>query len=297
MTKTQDPPRLGYIGLGLMGAPMAARLLDAGYELAVWGRTPAKFAHLAARGAAARESAAAVAAASDVVFTCLSDTAAVEAVAFGPGGVAAGGARGKLLVDMSSIRPDSCRAMADRLRAEAGMGWVDAPVSGGVAGAESGELAVMAGGAPEDFARLEPVMAHLARRFTLMGPVGAGQTAKLVNQVIVGCGVAVLAEAAGLALRAGIDAARLPDALAGGRADSLLLQQFFPKMTAGDFTVESHVRTMLKDLDTAGDLARAVEAAMPMTAAAAELHRLMAQRGHAAADETALAMLYRGDPV
>ena len=187
--------------------------------------------------------------------------------------------------------------MAERLRAETGMGWVDAPVSGGVAGAESGRLAVMAGGAPEDFARLEPVMAHLAQRFTLMGPVGAGQTAKLVNQVIVGCGVAVLAEAAGLALRAGIDAARLPDALAGGRADSLLLQQFFPRMTAGDFTVESHVRTMLKDLDTAGDLARAVEAAMPMTAAAAELHRLMAQRGHAGADPAALAMLYRGDPV
>lgn len=290
-------PRLGYVGLGLMGAPMAARLLDAGYPLSVWGRTPAKLAPLAARGAAEAASAADVTRASDIVLTCLSDTAAVESVVFGEGGIADGGAADKLLVDMSSIRPDACRAMAHRLHAECGMGWVDAPVSGGVAGAESGRLAVMAGGAGADVERVRPVVSHLAQRFTHMGPVGAGQTTKLINQTIVGCGIAVLAEAAGLALRAGIDTARVPDALAGGRADSLLLQQFFPKMAAGDFFVESHIRTMLKDLDTVADLARETASAMPMTATAVELNRLMAQRGHGDADGTAVAMLYRGDPV
>ena len=292
-----ERPRLGYIGLGLMGLPMAKRLRDAGYVLAVWGRSPAKFASLVADGAEAMPNAAAVAEASDIVFTCLTDTEAVEAVAFGDGGVADGGAPGKLLADMSSIRPDACRAMARRLRADTGMAWVDAPVSGGVAGAEEGRLTVMAGGAEEDFARLLPVLSPLARRATLMGPVGAGQTAKLINQVIVGCGVAVLAEAAALALRAGVDAARLPEALAGGRADSPLLQQFFPKMASGDFSVESHVRTLLKDLDTATDLARATESALPMTATAAELHRLLVQRGHAKADGTSLAKLYRGDAI
>ena len=290
-------PALGYIGLGLMGAPMAARLIEAGYPLAVWARRAEALAPFAARGARVVATAADVARAADIVFTCLSDTAAVEAVVFGENGVAAGAAPGKLLVDMSSIRPDSCRAMARRLREGAGMGWIDAPVSGGVAGAESGALTVMAGGEEADFERARPVLAPLARRATLLGPVGAGQTAKLVNQAIVGCGVAVLAEAAGLALRAGIDAARLPEALAGGRADSPLLRQFFPKMAAGDLFVESHIRTMLKDLDTVADLARETRSAMPMTATAAELHRLMAQRGHEEADGTAVAMLYRGDPV
>ncbi len=293
----EPKPRLGYIGVGLMGAPMAKRIARAGYPLFVWGRTAAKLDPVIALGAAAGSDPADVARAADIVFICVSDTEAVEAVVFGDDGVVAGGAAGKLLVDMSSIRPDACRAMARRLHEETGMNWVDAPVSGGVAGAESGRLTVMAGGRAEDFERLRPVVAHLARRFTLMGPVGAGQTAKLINQTIVGCGVAVLAEAAGLALRSGIDAARLPEALAGGRADSPLLQQFFPKMVAGDLFVESHVRTMLKDLDTVAALARETESAMPMTATAAELHRLMAQRGHGSADGTAVAMLYRGDAV
>lgn len=288
---------LGYIGLGLMGAPMAARLLAGGHRVAIWGRTPAKLEALVAVGATMEESAADVARSADIVFTCLSDTAAVEAVVFGDHGIAGGAAAGKLLVDMSSIRPDACRAMATRLEQETGMRWMDAPVSGGVVGAENGTLTVMAGGLQSDFERVRSVVKALARRFTLMGPVGAGQTTKLINQTIVGCGVAVLAEAAALASRAGIDAGRLPEALAGGRADSLLLQQFFPKMVAGDLTVESHIRTMLKDLDTVVDLARETASAMPMAVTAAELHRLMVQRGHAEQDGTAVAMLYRGDPV
>jgi 3-hydroxyisobutyrate dehydrogenase len=277
---TDRQAKLGYIGIGLMGAPMARRLAEAGYEVAIWGRTRAKLEPVLRCGANLAETAADVARASDIVFTCLSDTEAVE-----------------ILVDMSSIRPDAAREMARRLRETTDMAWLDAPVSGGVAGSENGTLTVMAGGAAEDFETVRPVVAHLAQRFTLMGPNGAGQATKLINQVLVGCVVAVLAEAASLALRAGIDAARIPEALAGGRADSLPLQQFFPKMVEGDFFAESHLRTMLKDLDTVQALARETATAMPMTATATELHRLMVQRGFADDDGTVLAKLYRDDPV
>ena len=295
MTDTDE--RLGYIGIGLMGAPMARRLAQAGYGVTIWGRDPAKLAPILAAGATSAASAADVARGADILFTCLSDTDAVEAVVFGADGVAQGAGPGKVLVDMSSIRPDAASHMAARLRGETGMGWIDAPVSGGVAGAESGTLTVMAGGIEADFERVRPVVAHLAQRFTLMGPNGAGQATKLINQILVGCAVAVLAEAASLAMRAGIDAARIPEALAGGRADSLPLQQFFPKMVAGDFFVESHIRTMLKDLDTARALARETATAMPMTAMAAELHRLMVQRGFGDDDGTALAKLYGEAPI
>lgn len=294
---SDEKPSLGYIGLGLMGGPMALRLANAGFPLSVWGRSPAKLEAAVAAGAKAVETAAHVAREADIVFTCLSDTEAVEAVVFGENGLAAGAAPGKLLIDMSSIRPDAARDMAARLREECGMGWIDAPVSGGVVGSETGKLTIMAGGAEADFARAEPIVAHLAQRFTLMGPNGAGQATKLINQVLVGCSIAVLSEAASLAMRAGIDAARIPEALAGGRADSLPLQQFFPKMVSGDFFVEAHIRTMLKDLDTVAALARETTTAMPMTAMALELHRLMVQRGHGDEDGAALATLYLDKPV
>ena len=294
---TDAQPKLGYIGIGLMGTPMARRLIEAGYEVTVWGRTPAKLEPVLKLGAHRANDAAGLARAADIVFTCLSDTEAVEAVVFGKAGIGEGAGAGKVLVDMSSIRPEAARAMAARLKEQTGMGWIDAPVSGGVAGSESGNLTVMAGGSQEDFDRVAPVVAHLAKRFTLMGPNGAGQSTKLINQVLVGCTVAVLAEAASLAVRAGIDAGRIPEALAGGRADSLPLQQFFPKMVTGDFFVESHLRTMLKDLDTVQALARETATAMPMTAMATELHRLMVQRGFADDDGTALAKLYRDDPI
>ena len=295
MTDTDE--RLGYIGIGLMGAPMARRLAQAGYGVTVWSRSPAKLAPILSAGATGAASAAEVARGADILFTCLSDTEAVEAVVFGADGVARGAGPGKVLVDMSSIRPDAASHMAARLRSETRMGWIDAPVSGGVAGAESGTLTVMAGGHEDDFERVRPVVSHLGQRFTLMGPNGAGQATKLINQVLVGCAVAVLAESASLAMRAGIDAARIPEARAGGRADSLPLQQFFPKMVAGDFFVESHIRTMLKDLDTVQALARETDTAMPMTAMAAELHRLMVQRGFADDDGTALAKLYGEAPI
>lgn len=289
--------RLGYIGLGFMGGPMALRLVRAGFPLTVWNRSPAKTDRVVVEGAKRARSPAEVARDGDIVFTCLSDTEAVEAVVFGKDGIAEGAAAGKLLVDFSSIRPEATVAMAERLRRETGMGWIDAPVSGGVPGAEQGTLAVMAGGAEADFERVRAVVGHLARRFTLMGPNGAGQTTKLVNQVIVACTTAVIAEATALALAAGLEVDRVPAALAGGRADSLPLQQWMPKMARGDRTPESSLETMMKDLDTVQALARATGTAMPMTGLASELHRLLIARGHGRADSTALMMLYRKEPV
>ena len=289
--------KLAYLGIGIMGSRMARRLLDAGYEVAVWNRSAGKSEALVAAGARAVTSPAEAADFADVVFACVTDAYSVRQVVFGENGLASVDGAGKVFVDHSSIRPDACREMAADLREASGWGWIDAPVSGGVAGAESGKLTVMAGGSEADFAHAEPIVAHLAQRFSLMGTNGAGQATKLINQVLVGCAVAVLSEAAALAMRAGIDAARIPEALAGGRADSLLLQQFFPKMVSGDFFVEAHIRTMLKDLDTVLVLARETTTAMPMTAIALELHRLMVQRGHGDKDGTALATLYLNSPV
>lgn len=292
---TADKPRLGYVGLGLMGGPMARRLLAAGFPLTVWNRDPAKAAALAGAGATVAASAAAAADASDIVFTCLTDTAAVEAVVFGDNGIAAGAGTGSVLVDFSSMRPDAAAAFADRLRRQAGMGWIDAPVSGGVPGATNGTLAVMAGGEQADFDRVAPVVAHLAGRFTLMGPNGAGQTTKLINQLIVGCGFAIVAEACQLAEDAGIDPARIPEALSGGRADSPILQQYLPRMAARDREVQARIAIIVKDLTTVMDEARRLGSALPMTGLATELHKLLAKRGLADADNAEYIRLFAPD--
>lgn len=278
-------PTLGYIGTGLMGLPMSARLLAAGYGLTVWNRTAAKAQPLVDTGATMGDNPADVASKSDIVFLCLTDTKAVQEAVFGENGVASGARKGSILVDFSSIQPDASREMAERLKAEAGMDWIDAPVSGGVPGAEAGTLAIMAGGDQAAFDRVEDVVLKMAARFTLMGPSGAGQTTKLCNQVIVGCTMAVLAEAARLATNAGVDATRLPEALAGGFADSKPLQIFLPRMINAQHEPPlGHVYTMLKDLDSVCDLARSCTSPVPFTAMAAEQFRLLSARGGDEAD-------------
>lgn len=280
-----DTPTLGYIGTGLMGAPMATRLIQAGNIVTVWNRTAAKAQPLVDQGAALGNNPADVAAKSDIVFMCLTDTKAVQEAVFGENGVASGARKGSVLVDFSSIQPEATREMAERLKAETGMDWIDAPVSGGVPGAEAGTLAIMAGGSQDSFDRVAPSVLQMAARFTLMGPVGAGQTTKLCNQVIVGCTMAVLAEAARLATNAGVDAARLPEALAGGFADSKPLQLFVPRMVNAQHEPPlGHVYTMLKDLDSVCDLARSCTSPVPFTSLAAEQFRLLTVRGGDTAD-------------
>jgi 3-hydroxyisobutyrate dehydrogenase len=267
--------RLGYLGLGLMGFPMTRRLLNAGYQVAVWNRSAGKAAALVEAGAQPAANPREMAMTATIIFMCVTDAAAVEKVVFGPDGLAASPGDGKLVVDFSSIHPDKARAIAARLKAANGMGWVDAPVSGGTKGAEEGTLAVMAGGDAADIERVRPYVLAMARRLTHMGPTGAGQTTKLCNQVIVGCAMAVLAEATRLATNAGIDAGRLPEALAGGFADSIPLQLFVPRMVRGIHSPPlGHIATMLKDLDTAADVARNTSSPVPMATLAGQLFRL-----------------------
>ena len=267
--------KLGYLGLGMMGFPMARRLLNAGFEVAVWNRSAGKAAALVEAGAKPAANPREMAATATIIFMCVTDAAAVEKVVFGPDGLAACPGDGKLVVDFSSIHPDKARAIAARLKAANGMGWIDAPVSGGTKGAEEGTLAVMAGGDAADIERVRPYVLAMARRLTHMGPTGAGQTTKLCNQVIVGCAMAVLAEATRLAVNAGIDAARLPEALAGGFADSIPLQLFVPRMAQGIHSPPlGHIATMLKDLDTVADVARNTSSPVPMATLAGQLFRL-----------------------
>jgi 3-hydroxyisobutyrate dehydrogenase len=267
--------RLGYLGLGMMGFPMTRRLLNGGYDVAIWNRSAGKAAALVEAGAALVTHPSEVAAAASILFMCVTDAAAVEEVVFARDGLAAVPGTGKLVVDFSSIHPDATRDIAARLKAANGMGWVDAPVSGGTKGAEEGTLAVMAGGDAADVERVRPYVLAMARRLTHMGPTGAGQTTKLCNQVIVGCAMAVLAEATRLAVNAGIDAGRLPEALTGGFADSIPLQLFVPRMVQGIHSPPlGHIATMLKDLDTVADVARRTSSPVPMATLAGQLFRL-----------------------
>lgn len=280
-------PRIAFLGLGLMGAPMARRLLAAGWPLTVWNRTAAKCAPLVDAGARRAETPRAAAEAADFVFLCLMDAASVEEVVFGPDGVAGG--RAKVAVDFTTGRPEAARAIAARLKAETGAGWVDAPVSGGAPGAEAGALAVMAGGAAEDVERVRPAVMAFAARFTHMGPSGAGQTTKLVNQIISGCTMAVVAEAVAFAERTGVDAARLTEALAGGFADSKPFQIFAPRMAARQFTPKlGATDTMIKDLDLVEEAAAAAGARLPMTGAALALMRAAHAAGEGDEDITTL---------
>lgn len=175
--------KIGFVGLGDIGEPMAMRILEAGFPLRVYNRTAAKTQPLTARGAQSAASAAELARECDIVFLCVSDTAAVEQVVFGPGGIAEGGRPGQLVVDLSTIHPVQTQEMAQRLAAGHGIAWVDAPVSGGPAGARAGTLAVMAGGGAEDVERVRPVLMSFAGRVTHMGPVGCGMATKACNQI------------------------------------------------------------------------------------------------------------------
>lgn len=288
-------PALGFIGIGLMGRPMSLRLLDAGYRVTVWNRNRDRLAPVLARGAIEAESPAAVARAADIVMLCVTDQHAAGEVLFRADGVAAGGAPGKLVVDFSSIAPAAAREHAGRLERQCAMGLVDAPVSGGVPGAGSGTLVVMAGGRSEHVERVRPVVAHLSQRFTRMGEAGAGQVAKLCNQVITGSLLPVLAEAIRLAEASGIDAAQLPEALRGGFADSIPLQLFGPRMAARTWDPPlGAADTMLKDLDNAIALARETGLTLPMLLAAAERYRELSSRGLGAAEPSALIGLLGG---
>ncbi|MGZ8927262.1 MAG: NAD(P)-dependent oxidoreductase [Methylobacter sp.] len=285
-------PTLGFIGIGLMGKPMTLRLLDAGFSINVWNRSPEKLQPVADAGAKACASVAELVRSSEVIILCLADTAVVEAIVRDD--ILASGAAGKLLIDLSSIHPENTRQLAALLHEKCGMGWVDAPVSGGVAGAEHGNLAIMAGGSAEhiDIARL--VLAPLYKQLTHMGEVGCGQITKICNQMIVSCNVLVIAEMMALAKQAGVDAQQIPIALAGGFADSKPLQITGAEMATETFEpVKWRVKTLLKDLNMAVDLSAKQGNAIPMSALASQLMQLHGSHGYLDQDPATLIKLYK----
>ena len=283
--------RLGYIGIGLMGKPMVLRLLAAGHEVTVWNRSKDKLQPVLEKGAKAAESPAAVARASEILMMCVTDQKAEEEVLFSDRGIFQSGARNLLVIDFSSIAPSSARSFSERLGTK-GIAMIDAPVSGGVPGAEQGTLAIMAGGRAEDIERARPVVMHLAQRFTRMGDAGAGQVTKLCNQIIVGSLFPVLAEAVRLAEAAGVDAKMLPEALKGGFADSLPLQVFGARMAMRNFEPPLGTNAiMLKDLENAAAVAKACGVSLVMAQAAAELYRLLKSQGRGDQDPAVLVEL------
>lgn len=290
----QIMPSLGFAGIGLMGLPMCRRLLAAGYPLRVWNRSADKCLPLLQEGAGRVETPAELCADAEVVMLCLADTAAVREVVFGADGLVESARPGQLLVDFSSLEPAATREMAEELLQRTGMHWLDAPVSGGTAGAEAGSLAIMAGGRADDVQRVRPILANLGQRLTHMGEVGAGQVSKVCNQMLVACNALVIAEVVALAERSGVDASLLASALAGGFADSKPLQILAPQMAASQFEpVRWHVRTLLKDLDTAVKLAREQGSATPMSGLAAQLMRLHGSQGNLSRDPSTLIEMLR----
>jgi 3-hydroxyisobutyrate dehydrogenase-like beta-hydroxyacid dehydrogenase len=289
---SDNKPRIGFIGLGLMGQAFTQRLTDCGYTVTGYDLEAAKIKQAEQHGVVPANSPAEVATNSDIIMTCVTSTQCVEDVVFGDKGVANAGAAGSILVDFSTTIVENTRAMAARLREDANMGWIDAPVSGGPEAAGSGGLAIMAGGDAADVAKVAAVMDQLSATFTLFGPAGSGQVAKMVNQVLVLNNYVVISEALALAEAGGIDASKIPAALAPGHAGSNLLTSMFPRLIARDFEPRGYARQILKDLDMLHDLAKQLKTPTPMSSQSASLYRILNSKGHEELDGIAIFKMF-----
>ncbi|WP_373486485.1 NAD(P)-dependent oxidoreductase [Blastomonas sp.] len=285
--------KIALIGCGAMGGAIGARLIATGQTLTVFDLNADAVQSRVDKGAIAADSAAAAAAASDYVITSLNAPHIVKAAVFGHGGVAAGAKPGTLIIDMSSIDPGATRELAEMATAQ-GLRWVDSPLSGGAPKAATGELTLMCGGTIADVDDAKTVLAHVASNITRMGDHGAGQTTKLINQVLCGLNFMAVAEATQLALDAGVDAAMIPIALKGGRADSAILQEYMPRFATKDYRRTGRIDNMVKDLNGAQDLARRTNTSMPMTALCNEIHRMLTAAGLGGEDQAALMEYFQG---
>ncbi len=285
-------PAIGYVGTGLMGLPMTQHLIGRGYRVKAYDIVKEKLDAAVKAGASAAASPVDAVDGADFVLLNLPTTDAVETAVFGPHGVASALRKPQVLVDFSTIKVAKGKAFAARLLSETGCGWIDAPVSGGPPASGSGTLTVMAGGSDADIAAVTPLMKDIAARFTHMGPVGSGLVAKMINQLIVGCGHAVMAEAVVLAESAGIDAKRIPECLAGGHADGTLLQKLYPRMAERDFKPQGYARQLLKDLEMVMEFSGELKAPIPMTGEALGLYRILVHRGHSELDTSAVLKVY-----
>jgi 3-hydroxyisobutyrate dehydrogenase-like beta-hydroxyacid dehydrogenase len=277
---------LGYVGAGLMGGPMVKRLTSLGWQVRAYDIVPER-SMVGSAGEAAKGA--------DVVLLNLPTNDAVVDAVFGSKGIAKTLKSHQLVVDFSTIPVDECRRHAARLARETGCRWVDAPVSGGPPAVTAGSLTVMAGGEAGDLERVAPLMRDIAGRCTRMGPVGAGLAAKMINQLIVGVGQAMLGEAVALCEKAGIDAARIPECLGGGYADSNVLKAYWPRMVERDFAPRGYVRQLLKDLEMVHAWAEGLQSRAPMLASALTVYRELKKRGHSELDTAAVLKLYLED--
>ena len=265
-------PKVGFIGLGIMGRPMARNLLNAGFALTVYNRTRAKADELAKEGAAAVGSPREVALASDVVITMVSDSPDVEEVILANGGVIEGARPGQAVIDMSTIAPDTARRLAERL-AGAGVAFLDAPVSGGEKGAIEATLSIMVGGDEAVLHACLPVLNALGRNVVHVGPNGMGQTVKLCNQIICGLNLLAMAEGLTFAAKAGADLEKVLRVVTHGLGGSRILETLGPKVLAGDYSPGFMVKLQQKDLRLALEAGGAMRLSLPGTALVQQLLR------------------------
>ena len=285
--------RVAFLGLGTMGSAMAANLARAGFPLVVWNRTEGRAPELADLGVETANSPADAAGRSDIIVLCVSDTPDVEAVLFGDDGVVAGARAGSLIIDCSTIAPSGSWDFAARLR-ERGLAMVDAPVSGGSEGARNATLTIFVGGAEPDVERARPVLHALGRTITHVGPIGAGQAVKAVNQVILAGTYLGVAEGIVLAIKAGLDVEQVVAALGGGAAQSWVLANRSGRMLDNDYPLGFKVALHRKDLAIALDLANQLGASLPVAALAAQIETGLIGQGHGDDDMSALARAIRG---
>ena len=273
-----DKPRIGFIGLGIMGRPMCANLLKAGYSLTVWNRSRPGIDEVADYGAEAGASPADVAARSDVIITMVTDSPDVEQVVLGAEGVLEGARSGSVVIDMSTISPSVTRRLAEQL-AEKGVEMLDAPVSGGDVGAKAGTLSIMVGGKEEVFARCLPVFQAMGKNIVHIGPTGAGQTTKLCNQVAVALNMLAGCEAIMLAAKSGIDPKKMLDAISAGAAGSWMLSNLAPRIVNGDFAPGFMIRLAQKDLRLVLEAADELRLPLPGTALMNQVWRAVEAEG------------------
>ena len=282
--------KVGFVGLGIMGGPMAKNLIEAGHELVLYNRTREKAEELAGDGVEVAESPKQVAEKSDVIITMLPDSPQVEEVLAGEDGVLEGVKEGALIVDMSTISPVVTRELAERVE-ERGASLLDAPVSGGDVGAEQGTLSIMVGGSEEDFQRVEPLFDVMGKVATHVGPVGAGQTAKACNQIVVALNIEAVSEALVLGSKAGVDPAKILDAISGGLAGSAVMEAKREKMLGHDFDPGFRIELHHKDLGIALAAGREYGVSLPITAIVDQMLEALKAKGRGDRDHSAILTL------
>ena len=293
----QSKLKVGLVGAGLMGQPIGLRLLASGHDLIVTDIQPERLEPLNAAGARIAESAAEVCSGADWVITCVDNATSLSRLLFSEGGIAVAGTPTKTLVDLSSVPPAKTRELAAALYQTCGMGWIDCPMSGGVPAARDGTLVLFCGGDAVLHEAAAPLLDSIAQRRTLLGPLGAGQAAKQINQIVVATALAAIAEGIKLGEAFGLDVAKLPAAFQGANADSRPMQIFGPRMAARSFDPPiGKVANLLKDLDDVLASGRDMDVRLPLTDQVAALLRAFGSNGHFADCSTALITFYDQGP-